>query len=154
MGGRAACQKQRVLRTRCFDTGDWDVDLTHDAWDWRSMLRGLARSVREDIVGPGITKFAFRLLRNVRDHNWSRLDSGENHVFEITRVDGSTCHLHFHKNGKLDPPTFVVPETAAASNRGVAQPARTPLGSDADQPIYTASDIFSTNANESDTLGK
>jgi hypothetical protein len=46
------------------------------------------------------------LLRNVRDPNYIKVDSGERHVFEVTRTDGSAVHLHFHKNGKCDKPEF------------------------------------------------
>ena len=49
-------------------------------------------------------KFVFRLLRDVRDPNYIKIDIGERHVFEITRTDGSAVHLHFHKSGKCDKP--------------------------------------------------
>ena len=57
-----------------------------------------------DIVGPGVCKFTFRLLTQVRDPNYIKIDSGERHVFEVTRQDGSKAHLRFHKNGNFDKP--------------------------------------------------
>jgi len=64
------------------------------------------------------------------DHNWAKEDSGERHVFEITRVDGSAWQLHYHKNGQFDDPTFIpasiATRTAQAlpvSSSGVLQPA-------------------------------
>ena len=64
--------------------------------------RALPDGVEEQLVGDGITKFSFRLLRHDFDHNYASVDSGEKHVFEITRSDGNTMHLHFHKTGKYD----------------------------------------------------
>ena len=31
-------------------------------------------------------------------------DTGERHVFEATCVNGNVWHLHYHKDGKYDPP--------------------------------------------------
>ena len=77
----------------------------------------------QQMVGPGIAQFKFRLLQGSRDSNYAKLDSGERHVFEILRVDTSAVHLHYHKNGNPDepvtlPPT-VLPENA---NSGASQP--------------------------------
>ena len=46
------------------------------------------------LAGEGIAKFRFRLLKGVQDPNYVSKDSGERHVFEILRVDGSAYHLH------------------------------------------------------------
>ena len=61
------------------------------------------------IVGDGIAQVKFRLLADVRDSNWAKVDSGEKHVFEILRVDTSAVHLHYHKDGSLDDPVFIDP---------------------------------------------
>ena len=47
-----------------------------------------------------------RLVRDVRDPNYIKLDSGERHVFEVTQTDGFVAQIHFHKNGKCDKPEF------------------------------------------------
>ena len=70
--------------------------------------------------------FSFRLLQGTLDHNWRKRDTGERHVFEMISANGTTVHLHFHKNGRLDtPPTVyrngadtpVAPDVPAGSNR-------------------------------------
>ena len=102
LGGKSACQKQRQLRTQLLPAGIFELDLTHDDWNWRQVLEALHANNHQAIIGPGITKFAFRLLQHVMDHNYRKVDQGQKHVFEVTRVDGSTVHLHFHKNGSMD----------------------------------------------------
>ena len=76
-GGKAACQEQRRLRKHCFDHGHWDVDLSKGEYDWKQLLKALPSSIGKELVGAGIVKFSFRLLRNVRDHNYCKVDSGE-----------------------------------------------------------------------------
>ena len=61
------------------------------------------------LVGTGVVKFSFRLLQNVRDHNYIKIDSGERHVFEIASADGERWQLHFHKNGSMDKPVCIPP---------------------------------------------
>ena len=39
------------------------------------------------------------------DPNFRRQDSGERHVFQVDRVDGSEVQLHFHKSCSMDPPS-------------------------------------------------
>ena len=64
--------------------------------------------------------FQFLLLRNVKDQNYPKPrkptetqppvpDTGERHVFEITLRDGTKWHLHYHSNGKHDPPYKIPP---------------------------------------------
>ena len=108
MAERAAYLKQRELRAVCLSTGSFHIDLTNDAWSWRDVLRSIPAAVQAVLVGPGVTKFSFRLLEVMLDHHYGRIDSGERDVFEITRGDGSTCHLHFHKSGKMDPPEYEI----------------------------------------------
>ena len=62
MGGEAACQKQRELRHICLSTGNFDIDLTNDAWNGRNVLRSLPAQLQADLIGPGVTHFTFRLL--------------------------------------------------------------------------------------------
>ena len=102
-GGKVACQKQRELRTHLLATDDErEADLTSSDFNWRAVLKSLPTGA--DIVGAGVCKFTFRLLSDVRDPNYIKKDSGERHVFEVTRADGSSVQLHFHKNGKCDKP--------------------------------------------------
>ena len=63
MGGKAACTKQRELRAICLSRRQFQIDLTDDAWSWRDLLRSLPPQLREDLVGPGVTQFTFRLLK-------------------------------------------------------------------------------------------
>ena len=149
--------KQRELRAECLETGSFHIDLTNGAWNWRDLLRSMSQEMQAAVVGPGVTQFSFRLLRNVRDHNYAKYDSGEKHVFEITRGDGSTCHLHYHKKGNMDPPSYSGPPEASldtASNRGVTQPAGISLGGGANPTVYTASHILTPNSHESQPVGK
>jgi len=103
-GGKEANRKQRSLREQLLPQRRYEYDLTEDDWDWRQVLKALPPNVQESVVGAGITKFRFRLLQDVMDHNYRKIDSGERHVFHVDRVDGSAVHLHFHKNGKMDAP--------------------------------------------------
>ena len=94
-GGKQACQKQRELRQRLLATTDVrEEDLTFSDFNWKGVLKSLPLGA--EVVGPGVCKFTFRLLTQVRDHNYIKIDSGERHVFEVTRRDGSKAHLHFH----------------------------------------------------------
>ena len=102
LGGKAACAKQRELRQRLLAADELEIDLTCSDFNWKAMLKSLPTGA--SIVGPGVCKFTFRLLSDVVDHNYIKLDSGHRHVFEITRADGSSVHLHFHKNGRCDKP--------------------------------------------------
>ena len=101
--GRVACQKQRELRIHLLATDDErEADLTFSDFNWRAVLKSLPTGA--DIVGAGVCKFTFRLLSEVRDPNYIKKDSGERHVFEVTRADGSSVQLHYHKDGKCDKP--------------------------------------------------
>ena len=101
VGGKAANRKQRELRSKLLAENTCEEDLTNSTFDWRAMLKSLPTGPA--IVGSGITKCTFRLLQNVRDHNYIKIDSGERHVFELSRTDGTVIRLHFHKNGRCDP---------------------------------------------------
>ena len=124
MGGKAACQKQRELRQECLESGVYEIDVTHTWPEWRPVLRALPTNLQQMIIGNGIAQVKFRLLEGKLDPNYFRKnDSGERHVFEIKRVDGSYVHLHYHKNGKLDDPvvhgTIDLPQNASS---GASQP--------------------------------
>ena len=64
MGGQAACFKQRELRAQRLERNLFQVDPT-TTWPWQHVLRAQAPATRREIVGLGVTKFAFRLLRGV-----------------------------------------------------------------------------------------
>ena len=108
-GGSAANVQQKHLRRQCFDNGLWEVDLTDSAYDWRQLLKSLPEGTSKTLVGTGVVKFSFRLLQNVRDHNYVKKDTSERHVFQITCADGVRWLLHFHKNGKMDTPVYIPP---------------------------------------------
>ena len=61
------------------------------------------------------------------DQNYLKTDSGEKHVFEITCANGHRRQLHFHKNGKMDPPTLLPNATTSHqfsnTSSGAARPA-------------------------------
>ena len=106
LGGKVASEKQRELRERLLPTDERETDLTFSEFEWRSVLKSLPSARGADIVGAGVCKFTFRLLPDVFDHNYVKLDSGERHVFEVSCADGSSVHLHYHKNGKCDVEKF------------------------------------------------
>ena len=108
-GGKTANVEQKRLRAYCFANGVWEVDLTDSPFDWRQLLKGMSEANSKRLVGTGVVKFSFRLLQNVLDHNYIKIDSGERHVFEIVSADGERWQLHFHKNGNMDPPVLIPP---------------------------------------------
>ena len=145
-GGKAACQKQRDLRSLCISQGIFDIDLTNDNWQWPNVLKSLPTDVQEQIVRSGIARFSFRLLQGELDPNYRWVDSGESHVFEVVRVDGSRCHLHFHKNGRMDPlRQFPSPGMIRTTDSGVSPPIVL--------PVYYATDIFGS-AMETHPIGR
>ena len=125
MGGKQAAVKQRELRAKCLAEKLWEIDVTSSWAEWRAVLRALSQDKRANIIGDGIACIKFRLLENVVDTNYVRVagDSGERHVFEIVRIDTSTVHLHFHKNGDLDdPPHFPPLQGPPDATSGASQP--------------------------------
>ena len=141
-GGKAAWQKQRELRQICLQHGTKCIDLSNDDWPWRQVLKSLNTTVAHELVCLGVTAFRFRLLEHVRDHNYVVLgDTGERHVFELERSDGSFYHLHFHKNGRMDiPPKSGSSQNSADMIRsgGVSQPANLTQPGGAGQPAELA----------------
>ena len=105
-GGKFAWARQRELRAELLRLGTYGHDLTHEAWPWRDVIRSLPEGLRTALVGPGVTMFAFKLLRGHLDQNYARKpgDTGERHVFHIARADGVAHLLHYHKNGTYDDP--------------------------------------------------
>jgi hypothetical protein len=113
IGGMVASVKMQELRHSALQhQGQWTVDLTRAAWPWRRVLRAACKVNRAFIVGPGITSFAFRFIPGTLDPNYRGIDSGERHVFEIHRTDGTVCHLHYNLMGDMDKP-FVLPPGAS-----------------------------------------
>ena len=69
IGGKAACRKQRELRASLLATADVrETDLTDSDFDWKAVLKSLPTGA--DVVGTGVCKFTFRLLRDTRDPNY------------------------------------------------------------------------------------
>ena len=134
-GGKAANAEQKRLRAQCFANNLWEIDLSRSTYDWRQLLKAMPEGKSRPLVGGGIVKFSFRLLENVRDHNYMKTDSGERHVFEITCVDGERWQLHFHKNGNMDSPTRIPPPSAMPQAVLHGQPTNNTLGSAA-RPVH------------------
>ena len=63
------------------------------------------------LIGDGVVRFIFRLLRDVKDHNVVKKDSGERHVFEIMCANGDRRQLHFHKSERMGDPTLLFNST-------------------------------------------
>jgi len=147
-GGKQACAIQRELRQRCFDQDVWEIDLTETDVDWRSLLRAQPCGMRRRLLGLGIIKFTFRLLQHVRDSNYAQRDSGERHVFEITRVDGSTAQLHFHKNGKMDDPILHQPSHLVAEERDVASSSGDVRAAARNEVLFSQADLRHTNLHD------
>jgi len=115
-GGVRAHSEQRRFRKCCMNEKKWELDLSdttaYPTYDWKQLLKGLPKARSDLLVGQGIVKFTFRLLQNARDHNYvgrDKEDTGERHIFLITCADGVRWHLHFHKDGKMDPPIRILP---------------------------------------------
>ena len=149
VGGKMACQEQRRLRQECFQMQVFEFDMTFGTWPWQDLLKNLPSGLQERLVGHGVAKFSFKLLKGVLDHNWAKEDSGERHVFEITRVDGSAWQLHYHKNGKFDDPTFIPAPIATR-----IAPALSVSSSDVSQPAATTDAIFSEPLAHEVRIGK
>jgi hypothetical protein len=126
-GGKFACLRQRELRAELLLSGTYDHDLTHEVWPWRDVIRSLPEGLRTALVGPGVTRFAFKLLRGQVDQNYARMpgDTGERHVFHIARADGVAHLLHYHKNGSYDDPAKTAHNMTAVSNHDRTQQDRT-----------------------------
>ena len=100
-------------------------------FDWRDLLASMDPPVVRGLLEESeVRAFSFRLLQGTLDHNWRKRDAGERHVFDMTLADGTTVHLHFHKNGRFDVPT--VCRNGAGTRGPAASRARsdTTLGSE------------------------
>ena len=97
IGGKVGFVKMRELRQSALAQDLWVLDLTHGDWPWQLILRAAYAPNRDIIVGAGITSFAFRLMPITKD------------VFEIHRVDGSVCHIHYNKRGQMGAPWVLPP---------------------------------------------
>ena len=137
-GGKHACAVQRALREWCLaqDPVQHVVDLTRNElpagvaidgdFDWRDLLTSMEQNVVRGMMdGSELQAFRFRLLEGTLDHNWSKHDSGERHVFEVALANGTATHLHFHKNGKVDhPATYLDGADTPVPRRGPDGPTR------------------------------
>ena len=112
-GGKMAWAKGKELRKECMDRKIFEKDLTFDWPEWRKCLRAMPDGMQQLLAGNGIAHFKFRLLKGKRDANYRSQDSGERHVFEILRIDGTAYHLHYHKSGTCDTPVFVEADSGA-----------------------------------------
>ena len=143
LGGKKAWQCQRSLRevrTKS-NTPHAIVNLSHSDFDWKAMLKSLPTAPH--IIGCGVTAFNFRLLPDVMDQNYIKIDSGERHVFEVVRADASRVLLHFHKNGKCDPPEILPAKEVAPSDAATSEQLGVTYTC---QPALEYSDIMGTAA--------
>ena len=99
-GGKAAAVEQRRLRKLCLEQNIWEVHLSHSDYNWRQLLKAMPDRLSQSLIGPGVVSFTFRLLQNVVDHNYIKIDSGEKHVFEPCCANGDRWQLHFHQMGR------------------------------------------------------
>lgn len=110
-GGKGACIKQRQLREYVFKHGIDEVDLARSDYDWRLLLKTMPCLNKQDVIGPGVVGFAFRLLSN-DDPNYAPgsrgnraphcADTGQRHEFELTCANGDRWLMHFHLRGSCD----------------------------------------------------
>ena len=106
-GGKGACHKQRQLREFCFENDIREVDLSSSDYNWRLLLKTMPCLYTKTVIGPGVVKFAFRLLDDI-DWNYHGMhdkhaqDVGERHVFQISCANGHQWHVHFHRRGSCD----------------------------------------------------
>ena len=146
-GGKAANVEQKRLRAHCFANGLWEVDLTDSTYDWRQLLKAMPEANSRTLVGTGVVKFSFRLLQNVRDSNYIKIDSGERHVFEIASTDGERWQLHFHKNGSMDKPVRIPPTAVLHS-----QPMNNAAGEEG--PTWYLQDILDNSPQDNLPVGR
>ena len=127
-GGKMAWAKGKELRKECMGSNIFEKDLTFNWPELRKCLRAMPDGMQQLLAGNGIAHFKFRLLKGKRDANYRSQDSGERHVFEILRIDGTAYHLHYHKSGTCDTPVFV------EADSGAPQPAVPAITFSASQP--------------------
>ena len=153
-GGKAANAEQKRLRAHCFDNGLWEVDLSNSTYDWKQLLKAMPQAKSQPLVGAGVVKFSFRLLQNVRDHNYIKIDSGERHVFEIVCADGERWQLHFHKNGTMDNPVRIPPQAVlhGLSMNTTSDSAARPVHEEG--PIWSFRDILDSPSQENLPVGR
>ena len=101
-GWREAYALQRVLLDSCVKKGVWTVDLTDGViFNWRALV---ASMIEEDaclVVGPGIIRVSFRILRGPCGAEPFR------HVLEFVQSSGVAYHLHNNPDGTTDRPSIV-----------------------------------------------
>ena len=115
MGGRAACQWQRTLRTECIAKEVSFRDVTNDPlYDWKQLLRSARPGFASRIIGQGIVRVVFRIIETQVDSNYTKEDGHGRHFFEFLRADGSAMRLHYHMRGPPDETKCVGPPRDAA----------------------------------------
>ena len=53
--------KAKELAKHCQETNRLEVNLADDEWDWRALLRNTDETYRQQVIGPGVVEFVFRL---------------------------------------------------------------------------------------------
>ena len=158
-GGKAANKEQRLLREYCKDSlgvfRQWEIDLSDSTYDWKHLLKAMPHTKSQPLVGAGVVKFSFRLLQNVLDHNYVKIDSGERHIFEILCADGERWQLHFHKNGNMDNPFRIPPTSSMPHDRPVSN-ASCSAGQPVNQegPTWHLHDILNSTAEHNLPVGR
>ena len=158
-GGKAANAEQKRFRAQCFANGLWEIDLSSSTYDWRQLLKAMPAAKSKPLVGAGVVKFSFRLLQQVRDHNYIKIDSGERHIFEILCADSERWQLHFHKNGSMDNPVRIPPPSSLLQAVLTGQPMNNTLGSAAppaheEGSIWRLHDILDSTSHDNLPIGR
>ena len=98
VSGIKAWEEQRRLRPLALasHTPYDPVSLENTYFNWRAVLKRQPL-ISTEVIGRGITAFKFRLLPSAWGQNFATINSGERHVFQVGRVDGSSALLHVHR---------------------------------------------------------
>ena len=99
-GGIEAHELQMFLPAKCIANNTWTVDLTDGVlFDWRALVASMSEENASLVVGPGIARVCFRLLRDITDSNYRSMTPATpwRHVLQFEQSSGITHILHYHK---------------------------------------------------------
>ena len=95
-GGKFAQLVQKSVRSQCLLRRELTVDLTNGSrFDWRALVAAMDADIATQVVGPGIVRVCFRILRNRIDANQRSMDPTTHwrHVLDFEQSSGVTYHL-------------------------------------------------------------
>ena len=76
------------------------MDLTDGVFfDWMALVASMSEENASLVVGPGIARVCFRLLRDITDSNYRSMTPATpwRHVLQFEQSSGITHILHYHK---------------------------------------------------------